>query len=84
MASAGVRAVRVSSPVPAVERTPRSFQDALKDGWAVVSDRSAQSINQKRREGKLTMQKKGQPGLLEVDYIGTTKGYRFSVPKLAN
>ena len=50
----------------------------------MVSDKSHQSINQKRREGKLTMQKKGSAGLLEVDYVGTTKGYRFSAPKFVN
>jgi hypothetical protein len=71
-------------PLPAVNEVPRTFQDALKQGWAVVSDKSHQSINQKRREGKLTMQKKGCAGLLEVDYVGTVKGYRFSVPKFAN
>ena len=68
-------------PLPAVNTAPRTFQDALKQGWAVVSDKSQQSINQKRREGKLTMQKKGCAGLLQLDYIGTTKGYRFSAPK---
>jgi hypothetical protein len=81
----------VRSPVPAStpQRAPHSFQDALKQGWAVVSDKSNQSINQKRREGKLTMQKRGCFGPadpasrlhLEVDYVGTVKGYRFSVPK---
>lgn len=73
-----------SKSLPVVNTAPRSFQDALKQGWAVVSDKSHQSINQKRREGKLTMQKKGCAGLLEVDYVGTTKGYRFTVPKFAN
>lgn len=63
------------------QKPPSTFQDALKDGWAVVSDESAQSRNQKRCEGKLTMQKKGSADVLEVDYVGTTKGYRFAVPK---
>jgi hypothetical protein len=89
MASTTAPAVRTSSPVPTTEKAPRSFQDALKQGWAVVSDKSNQSINQKRREGKLTMRKRGCLGpadpssrvLLEVDYVGTVKGYRFSVPK---
>ena len=65
-------------------RPPSTFQEALKVGWAVVSDKSHQSINQKRREGTLTMQKRGVPGLLRVDYIGTVKGYRFSVPKFVS
>jgi hypothetical protein len=65
-------------------RPPSTFQEALKQGWAVVSDKSKQSINQKRREGELTMQERGSAGLLEVDYVGTTKGYRFSVPKFAS
>ena len=73
--AAAVRSVEQSPDAP------RTFQDALKQGWAVVSDKSHQSINQKRREGKLTMQKRGCAGLLEVDYIGTLNGYRFSVPK---
>jgi hypothetical protein len=89
MASTAAPAVRTSSPVPTTEKAPHSFQDALKQGWAVVSDKSNQSINQKRREGKLTMQKRGCFGpadpsarlLLEVDYVGAVKGYRFSVPK---
>ena len=89
MASTAAPAVRTSAPVPATERAPRSFQDALKQGWAVISDKSNQSINQKRREGRLTMQKRGCFGpadpssrlLLEVDYVGAVKGYRFSVPK---
>jgi hypothetical protein len=68
-------------PLPGVNTAPRTFQDALKQGWSVVSEKSHQSISQKRREGKLTMQKKGCAGLLQLDYIGTTKGYRFSVPK---
>lgn len=66
---------------PVAVKAPPTFQDALKQGWAVVSDNSQQSINQKRREGKLTMQKKGCAGLLEVDYVGTTRGYQFSAPK---
>lgn len=69
-------------PVPA--RPPRSFQEALKQGWAVISDKSDQSMNQKRREGQIVMQKPGCAGHLRVDYVGTTKGYRFSVPKLAS
>jgi hypothetical protein len=77
-------AVRPSLPSSGAASPPRTFQDALKQGWAVVSDKSHQSINQKRREGKLTIQKKGCAGLLEVDYVGTPKGYRFSVPKFAN
>ncbi len=77
-------AVRPAVSVPASERAPRTFQDALKQGWAVVSDKSVQSLNEKRRAGKLTMQKRGSAGLLEVDYVGTPKGYRFSVPKFAN
>jgi hypothetical protein len=72
-----------SSSLPATERPPSTFQEALKAGWAVITDKSAQSINQKRREGKLTMQKPGCAGLLEVDYIGSRKGYRFSVPRFA-
>jgi hypothetical protein len=63
---------------------PRTFKGALKAGWAVVSDKSNQSTNEKRREGKLTMQKRGCAGLLEVDYIGTPNGFRFSTPKFAN
>jgi len=84
MVSVGIRAGHTSSPVPTAEKTPRTFQDALKQGWAVITDKSQQSINQKRREGKLTMQKKGCPGVLGVEYVGTRKGFRFSVPKLAN
>jgi len=77
-------AIRPALPLPATEKAPRTFQDALKQGWAVVSDKSSQSINQKRREGKLTMQRRGHAGLLEVEYVGTPKGYRFSVPKFAS
>jgi hypothetical protein len=66
---------------PAVGKAPRTFQAALKQGWAVVKDASAQTINQKRREGILTMQRKGIPGLLRVEYVGTTRGYQFSTPK---
>ena len=72
-----------SASLPATEKPPSTFQGALKAGWAVITDKSAQSINQKRREGKLTMQKPGCAGLLEVDYIGSRKGYRFSVPRFA-
>lgn len=78
MASAAIRAVGI----PATEKAPRTFQAALKEGWAVVKDDSSQSINEKRREGILTLQKRGVAQLLRVDYIGTTKGYRFSVPKI--
>ena len=79
--SAGVRSML---PASSGGKLPHSFQDALKQGWSVVSDKSNQTINQKRREGKLTMQKRGCPSLLEVDYIGTLSGYRFSVPKFAS
>ncbi len=73
-------AIRPATPsVPA--RAPHTFQEALKQGWAVIRDKSVQSINQKRREGRLTLQKRGIAALLEVDYIGTRKGYQFSVPK---
>ena len=92
MASTAAPAVRTSSPVPTTERAPHTFQDALKQGWAVISDKCNQTINQKRREGKLTMQKRGCLGpadpasrlLLEVDYVGAVKGYRFSVPKFVH
>lgn len=77
-------AIRPALPLPATETAPRTFQAALKQGWGVVSDKSNQSINEKRREGKLTMQRKGHDGLLEVDYVGTPKGYRFSAPKFVN
>lgn len=68
---------------PVSESAPKTFQDALKQGWAVVSDKSDLSIDQKRRKGKITMQKKGHAGLLQVDYVGTRKGYEFSLPKFA-
>jgi hypothetical protein len=68
----------------AAEKSPRSFRAALKAGWAVVSDKSNQPRNEKRREGRLTMQKRGCAGLLEVDYVGTLTGFRFSVPRIAN
>lgn len=76
-------AIRPIQPPPS-ERAPRTFQDALKQGWAVVSDASRQSINQKRREDRLSLQKPGSAALLEVDYVGTTRGYQFSVPKFAS
>ena len=60
MASRAI-AVRPAS-LPASEKAPKTFQDALKQGWAVVGDKSDLSIDQKRRKGKLTMQKKGMPG----------------------
>ena len=81
MASAATARAISTTTVPATAKAPRTFQAALKEGWAVVKDESSQSINEKRREGILTMQKKGLPDLLRVDYVGTTKGYRFSVPK---
>lgn len=77
MASSAVRSPSTS------ERAPHSFQDALKQGWAVISDKSNQTINQKRREGKLTMQKRGCAELLKVDYMGAQKGFRFSVPRFS-
>ena len=74
-------AVRVTdAAVPVIEK-PVSFQDALAEGWEVVKDDSKQSRNEKRREGKLTLGKQGVSQQLEVDYLGTTKGFRFSVPK---
>ncbi len=76
--------IAVRPALPAATKPPRTFQEALKQGWSVASDKSNQSINQKRREGKLTMLKNGFPELLLVDYIGTLKGYRFSVPKFAS
>ena len=83
MASHAIARPVADRPTTAV-KAPPTFQDALKQGWAVVSDNSQQSINQKRREGKLTMQKKRCAGLLEVDYVGTTRGYQFSVPKFVS
>jgi hypothetical protein len=83
MATATVRITRGSFLGTKTERTPHTFQDALKQGWAVISDKSAQSTNDKRREGKLTMRKPGFAGFLTVDYIGSLKGYQFSVPKFA-
>jgi len=74
---------RSPQTVPAVEKTPHTFQEALKQGWTVASDKSAQSVNRKRREGKLTMRKAGSVELLTVDYIGTVKGFQSSVPKFA-
>ena len=75
---------RSPQTVPA-GKTPHTFQAALKQGWAVIGDKSVQSINQKRREGKLTLWKAGSVGLLTVEYIGSVKGgFRFSVPKFAN
>lgn len=79
MESVAVRAV--SKAIPATGNAPASFHEALSQGWRVIADRSLQSSNEKRREGALTMQKLGVSGLLRVDYIATTKGYRFSIPK---
>ena len=76
-------AVRSPAPASTSGKAPHSFQDALKRGWAVISDKSNQTINQKRREGKLTMKKRECAGLLEVDYVGTQKGFRFSVPRFS-
>ena len=63
---------------------PHTFQDALKAGWTVVSDKSVQRINEKRREGKITMRKPGCSHLLAIDYVGSKRGFRFSVPKFVN
>jgi len=63
---------------------PHTFRDALKQGWCVVRDESKQSRDEKRREGKVFLQKPGSDGLLEVEYIGSVKGFRFSVPKLVS
>ena len=80
MATARVAVQAIDTAVPAIEK-PASFQDALAEGWEVIKDDSKQSRNEKRREGKLTLGKKGISQRLEVDYLGTTKGFRFSVPK---
>lgn len=52
MASVGIRAGNTSSPVPTAETAPHTFQEALKQGWTVITDKSQQSINQKRRENR--------------------------------
>jgi hypothetical protein len=80
MATASIRIAHETSL-----KVPHTFQDALRQGWTVISDKSAQSRNEKRREGKLTMRKMGRSELLTLDYVGSAKGgYRFSVPKFAN
>jgi hypothetical protein len=71
---------RVAVPVPVIEK-PATFQDALGEGWEVIKDDSHQSRNEKRREGKLTLGKQGVSQQLEVEYLGTTRGFRFAVPK---
>lgn len=73
--------VAVQSADAAVIQRPASFQDALAEGWEVVKDDSKQSRNEKRREGKLTLGRRGISQRLEVEYLGTSKGFRFSVPK---
>jgi hypothetical protein len=65
---------------PTIEK-PSCFQDALAEGWEVLKDDSKQPRNEKRREGKLTLGKQGVSQRLEVEYLGTTKGFRFAVPK---
>ena len=71
-----------TTAVPVIEK-PDCFHDALAEGWEVIKDDSKQSRNEKRREGTLTLGKEGVSQRLEVDYIGTLKGFRFSVPKFA-
>jgi hypothetical protein len=77
-------ATRTLPQVEVPGSAPHTFQDALKAGWTVASDKSVQRINEKRREGKITMQKPGCSQLLAVDYVGSKRGFRFSVPKFVN
>ncbi len=61
---------QTNARIPQKQKTlPSTFRDALKQGWGVISDKSNQSTNQKRREGTLRMQKRGVAGLLQVDYV---------------
>lgn len=72
-----------SFPRSALSSIPQTFQQALRQGWKVASDNSQQSINEKRRDGTVVLKKPGCAALI-VDYVGTPRGFRFSVPRLSS
>jgi hypothetical protein len=59
---------------------PRSYQQAIADGWIVISDKTPIVHG----EGLLTMRKGGLSHILTVAYSTTKTGYKYAAPTIAD
>jgi hypothetical protein len=59
---------------------PRSFQEALAQGWTIQKEESAIDIGSRRRSGVVLLRSKTVPVRLRVPYVATAKSWEFSAP----
>jgi hypothetical protein len=64
--------------------SPRSFQQALRDGWTILREITTLGVDKRHRHGAVILAKDGHSEKLKVPYTGTIRqGYRFGKPQLA-
>jgi len=71
----------VSRPKPVPANIPASLEAALREGWKVQNERSATSIDDKKRRGVVTLRKAGMTFRLKVSYTATAKAWNFGAPE---
>jgi hypothetical protein len=75
-----VEPVRCITPV----RTdfPGSFDQAMREGWQISSERTTLSKDEKERHGVVILGIKGRSERLSVSYTGSTGAtFQFATPK---
>lgn len=73
-------AVRFVTPVR--KDFPGSFDQALREGWQIISERTTLATNEKERHGVVILGIKGRSERLSVSYTGSTGAtFQFAVPK---
>jgi len=59
---------------------PRSFQEALAQGWMIQKEESAIDIGSRRRSGVVLLRSNNAPVRLRIPYVATAKLWKFSAP----
>lgn len=62
--------------------TPKTFEQALADGWVLVSEVSRLSPTEKVRLGKAILKRRSHR--VSVSYTATSAGFMFGVPQLVH
>ncbi len=83
MATAILVPARMANRLAALPTIPASFEEALRAGWVIQGERSAISIDDRKRRGVVTLRKPGITQQLQVSYTATAKKWQFSKPELA-
>ena len=76
-------ALRSDETASESEQLPETFEQALNTGWAVVSEKTVISSDQKTRRGEIVLGLKGRLHRVLVPYTSSTEaGFQFGTPRL--